>query len=276
MNLMELRSRPHLSASQINQLLNICSLQWYFERMAKLKKPFVSHSLVFGSCVHRVLESCFTNLKEGKPLEIDKHKEMFSDHWKKENERQTIKFPVRDDYESLADKGRNMIECFMENTDPDEKVLSVSHAFCVPVRSPDGAVIETPLIGEYDMVVERAGVSTVVDWKTAARKWATGQAHKSFQATVYSYAWNQMHGVRPEIRFDVVTKTKEPSFESHTTKRSENMERRMGLLISKAQKIIEHELFYPSETGFYCNDCPFKEPCKAWHLNGSCTASQAA
>ena len=272
MNLMELRSRPHLSASQINQLLNICSLQWYFERIAKLKKPFVSHSLVFGSCVHRVLESYFNDIKDGKPLDLEGHQEMFSEMWKRANDNQTIKFPVRDDFESLADKGRNMISCVVENIDPEEKVVSVSQAFCVPVRSPDGAVIELPLIGEYDLVVERDGAATVVDWKTAARKWAEGQAHKSFQATVYSYAWNQMHGVRPEIRFDVVTKTKEPSFEQHITKRSENTERRMALLISKTQKIIEHELFYPSETGFYCNDCPFKEPCKTWHNKATLAA----
>ena len=213
MKLSELRQRPHLSASQINQLLNICSLQWYFERIAKLKKPFVSHALVFGSCIHQALEASLGYSMRGEPLDLELHKEMFSDLWKKGNEKQTLKFPARDDYESLAIKGRNMIECVVENIDPEEKILSISQAFCVPVRSPDGAVIEVPLIGEYDLVVERDGKAIVVDWKTAARKWAAGQAHKSFQATVYSYAWNQMHGVRPEIRFDVVTKTKEASFE---------------------------------------------------------------
>lgn len=276
MKLSELRQRSHLSASQINQLLNICSLQWYFERVEKLKKPFVSHSLSFGTCVHCTLSKCFGQMRLEESLGIGFYQEMFSELWKKENEKQTIRFPAREDIESLAEKGRNTIKCFLENIDPEEKILSVSQAFCVPVRSPDGAVIKAPLIGEYDLVVEREGKPVIVDWKTAARKWSAGQADKSFQATVYSYAWNQMHKERPEIRFDVVTKTKEPSFEQHSTSRDESAEQRMALLISKAQQIIEHELFYPSETGFYCSDCPYAEPCKAWHLNGSCAASQAA
>ena len=248
MNLMELRKRPHVSASQINQLLNICSLQWYFERIAKLKKPFVSHSLVFGGLVHRVLEQWFLQLKAGRIPDLAMHLEMFSKLWKRANHDQTIKFGARDDFNSLADKGRNMIECFIEHVDPSEKILAVSEAFCVPVHSPNGSVVELPLIGEFDLVIEKNGKPVIDDWKTAAKKWSKDQADKSFQGTVYSYAWNQMYGVRPEIRFDVVTKTKVPSFEQHVTRRTADQEQRMALLISKAQQIVKQSLYYPSET----------------------------
>jgi len=118
MKLSELRQRPHLSASQINQLLNICSLQWYFERVEKLKKPFVSHALSFGSSIHRTLESALGQTRLGTPSGVEFYQDMFSELWKKENEKQTIRFPAREDYESLADKGRNMIQCFLENIDP--------------------------------------------------------------------------------------------------------------------------------------------------------------
>ena len=262
--LSELRKRPHLSNSQINQILNICSLQFYLERIAKLKKPFVSNSLVFGTCVHRVLEQHFLQLKAGRTPDLELHLDMFSELWKKSNQEQTIKFGAKDDYDSLADKGREMIQCFTDNIDLEEKVIAVSQAFCVPVYAPDGSVVELPLIGEFDLVVERNGQPVIVDWKTAARKWAAGQAHKSFQATVYSYAWNQINGERPPIRFDVVTKTKTPSFEQHETRRSEKQEQRMARLISQAQQIVKHELYYPSETGFYCGDCPFKDACNEW------------
>jgi len=268
MTLMELRRRPHHSASQINQLLNICSLQWYFERVAKLKKPFVSQSLVFGTCVHRTLEHYFKWLKVGENPDRDSHLEMFSELWKKANEGQEIKFSSKDDSASLGDKGRNVVGTFIDNIDPADKVVSVSQAFCVPVHAPDGSVVELPLVGEFDLVVEREGKVVIVDWKTAARKWAVGQAHKNFQATVYSYAWNQMAGERPPIRFDVVTKTKTTTFERYETQRSSNQEQRMAMLIAKAQDIVKHELFYPSETGFYCGDCPFAGACKSWHCTG--------
>jgi RecB family exonuclease len=275
MTLMELRKRRHVSASQINQLLNVCSLQFYFERIAKLKKPFVSHSLVFGTCVHRTLEHYFRWLKAGESPDRDSHLDMFSELWKKATKEQKIKFGSRDDAESLAVKGRNMIGCFIDNIDPAEKVLSVSQAFCVPVHAPDGSVVEDPLVGEFDMLVERDGETVIVDFKTAARKWAEGQAHKNFQATVYSYAWNQMTGERPPIRFDVVTKTKLPSYEQHETRRSERQEQRMAMLISKAQQIVKHELYVPAETGFYCGDCPYAGPCKDWGCKSTSLANVA-
>lgn len=276
MKLSELRKRPHISASQINQLLNICSLQFYFERIRKLEKPFVSHSLVFGSCIHRVLEQHFLQLKAGRTPDIALHREMFSEMWKKANQEQEVKFGARDDYDSLAAKGLEIIDCFIANTDPEERVVDVSQAFVVPVHSPDGTIIETPLIGEFDLIIEKDGVRKVVDWKTAARKWPADHADKSFQATVYSYAWNQMYGNRPEIRFDVVTKTKEPSYTQHLTTRTPDQEQRMALLISKAQKIVSNELYFPAETGFYCDGCPYSSACQAWHKQCPATAEKAA
>jgi hypothetical protein len=275
LSLMELRKRPHISASQVNQLLNICSLQFYFERIAKLPRPFISNALIFGVAVHKTLEHYYKWLMAGETPDRDSHLEMFSELWKKSNEGQEIKFGARDDYESLAQKGRNMIGCFIDNIDPAEKVLSVSQAFCVPVHAPDGSVVEDPIIGEFDLVVERDGKPVIIDWKTAARKWSPGQAEHSFQGSFYNYAWNQMFGARPFIEFRVVTKTKVPSYEQHETRRSESQEQRMAMLISKAQQIVKHELYVPAETGFYCTDCPYAGPCSKWGCEVT-PAAQAA
>ncbi|VGO14101.1 hypothetical protein PDESU_02658 [Pontiella desulfatans] len=264
-SLSQLRQRPHLSNSQINQILNLCSLQFYYERVAKLPKPFVSNSLVFGTCVHKVLEHYYQWIQRGEQPDVDSHIEMFSELWKKANNEQNIKFGAKTSFESLADTGRKVVKCFIDNADPKEKVLSTSQAFCVPVHAPDGSVVEDPLVGEFDLVVERDGKPVIVDFKTAARKWSAGHEHKSFQATVYSYAWHQMYGgIRPEVAFKVVTKAKEPSHEYRSTRRSAKQELRMATLISKAQQIVKHELWYPAETGFYCGDCPYASACKEW------------
>lgn len=264
MTLSELRERPHLSASQINQLLNICSLQFYFERIAKLKRQFVSSSLVFGSCVHAVLEQqTLIRMKGGEPNREDAL-EMFTERWDKSQKDQPIKYGAKESGPDLADKGRRVVECFMDNTDPDEKVLAVSEAFAVPVYKPDGTIAELPIVGEFDLVVERDGKPVIVDWKTAARKWPARHEDKSLQATVYSYAWNQLHGERPPIRFDVVTKTKAPVFEHRPTARSESAENRMAMLIDKAQQIVKHGLYYPHEASFFCASCPYADACRKW------------
>ena len=227
----QLRKRRHLSHSQVNQLLFVCSLQYYYERVARLPKPFVSHSLVFGSCVHKTLEHYYQWLAKGETPDSQQHTEMFSQLWEKACAEQNIKFSARHSAESLNETGRSVVTCFLENIDAGEKVLAVSQAFCVPVRAPDRSVIEEPMVGEFDLVVEREGRPVIVDFKTASRKWAEGHCHKSLQATVYSHAWRQMYGVSPEVEFRVVTKTAEPCYERHVTRRSAKQELRLACLL---------------------------------------------
>ena len=46
--------RPHWSYSQVSQFLR-CPLSYYFERIAKLPKPFISGGLALGATVHQTL-----------------------------------------------------------------------------------------------------------------------------------------------------------------------------------------------------------------------------
>lgn len=266
MNLSELRDRPHWSYSSLNQLLNICSLQWFYDRILKLPRPFVSHALVFGTCVHRVLDRHHKALMAGGKPDPAEAVEEFGSLWQEACATQEIKFPKTESAESLAEKGRGVAGCFLENIDPGERILAVGQAFAVPVHTPDGRIAELPLVGEFDLVVERGGEPVIVDWKTAGRRWSGNQAHKNLQATAYSHAWHQLHGFRPEIRFDVAVKNKTPVFERHPTRRTALQEQRLTALIAAAENIIAGEMFYPAEQSNYCGDCPFRTECEAWHL----------
>ena len=73
------RSRPHWSYSQLNQYMR-CPLQYYFERIVKLDRPFVPSGLLFGSAIHEALaeflhrEGFFVIVRtdfDGPPLRID-------------------------------------------------------------------------------------------------------------------------------------------------------------------------------------------------------------
>lgn len=68
MTLLDLKSRPHWSYSSLNQLLNICSLQYYFQRIAKIVATFASINLVLGSSYHRTLEQIYLARKNGNCL----------------------------------------------------------------------------------------------------------------------------------------------------------------------------------------------------------------
>lgn len=53
----EYRKQPHWSFSSLNQLLNICSLQWAFQRVDRKARAFTSVNLCFGSAYHRTMAS---------------------------------------------------------------------------------------------------------------------------------------------------------------------------------------------------------------------------
>src|SRR6516225_10171784 len=54
------------SFSSLNQLLNICSLQFYLERILRLPKERVSAALVLGSAVDKALRAIVADLVKGR------------------------------------------------------------------------------------------------------------------------------------------------------------------------------------------------------------------
>jgi hypothetical protein len=66
------RDRPHWSYSSLNQLLNLCSLQWMFEKIERLPRAFTPVSLVLGSVYRRVMENIALHRMEHRlPTEQD-------------------------------------------------------------------------------------------------------------------------------------------------------------------------------------------------------------
>ena len=66
------RNREHWSFSALNQFVNICSLQYAFDRVYRLEKAFTPVSLSFGSAFHRSMEWMHLLKKEGKqPTECE-------------------------------------------------------------------------------------------------------------------------------------------------------------------------------------------------------------
>ena len=161
-SLHELRQRKHWSYSSLNQLLNICSLQWFFQRVERLPSAFTPLSLAFGSAYHRVMEFVALNRQDGSmPSESDT-RDLFREVWKRQVEEDgDIAFGDKADPESCAKQGMDMCAAYLEQIDPEEQVVGVSEVFAVPVGNS-----ELPLVGELDCVTARLEEVTVIDgWK---------------------------------------------------------------------------------------------------------------
>jgi Holliday junction resolvase-like predicted endonuclease len=262
MTLQELRKRPHWSFSSLNSLLNICSLQWKFQKIDKLKPAHTSVNLVAGSVYHRTLDQIYLCRKLGMPLSVEEALELYTDDWRRSSKDEPIKYGKLD-ADGIEEQGRGLIQVAWDNIDPEEKVIQVSESFCIPITH-NGKFLTKPLIGEFDLVIEKEGKPLVIDWKTSATRWAKTKADKSLQATAYSWAYQQKYGFNPDVRFDIAVKNKTPVFETHRTRRGQDDWALLGTLVAKAEAIVEHELFYPSLDSFACSGCPFAGECKAW------------
>ena len=261
MMLDELRQREHFSYSSINAFFNICSLQWAFQRVYRLKAAFTPVTLSFGSAFHRVMEHVATVRKEGAVPKKQESCDLFQDLWERQvSEDTNIRFDEETTRETCGQQGRDMIACYVDAIDPQEQVHAVNETFAVPVPGSD-----KPLIGELDLVVEKDGKRTVVDWKTSGKRWPKSKSEKDWQPTAVLFAYEQTHGVLPDFRFDVVVKNKTPVFEQHVTTRTQDHFQRFLKLIGLMESMVKAEHFCPSEQGFYCGGCGYQEACKAWH-----------
>ena len=264
--LTDYRERPHWSFSALNQFFNICSLQYAFDKIYRLPKAFTPLPLSFGSAFHRVMEwAAFTRMQGQTPMAAEAS-DLFQTLWGRQQEEDAnIKYDEGEDSDTCAAQGRSMCACIVGAADPEEMVLSVSEAFCVPLTCADGESLETPLIGEIDCAVEKGGARTLVDWKTSGRRWPKDKAAKDWQPTAFVNGYAFKHGLMPDFRFDVVVKNKTPVLESHDTTRTADDFARLAEYARLAESMIAAEHFFPSEQSFYCGGCPHQEACRNWH-----------
>jgi hypothetical protein len=101
---------------------------------------------------------------------------------------------------------------------------------------------------------------------TAARKYTDLQVEASLQLSIYSYA-TSMNGLADQedlrLRFDVLTKTKQPELHRYWTTRDRAANRRLFRLVAEVLRAIEAGVFHPNP-GWACKDCPFRSRCWAW------------
>ena len=178
-------SREHWSYSSVNQFLNICSLQWAFQRLYRLKPEFVPVNLSFGSAFHRAMEWMHLIRKEGGQPKDSEARDLFRDLWARQvKEDQHIRFDEEITEDTCSVQGADLVAAFLKHVDPEEQVLEVNEAFAVPLIDAQGNVLEKPMVGELDCRVSKAGSMTIVDWKTSGRRWPKDQADKCLQPTV--------------------------------------------------------------------------------------------
>jgi CRISPR/Cas system-associated exonuclease Cas4 (RecB family) len=266
-SLASLRRQPHWSFSRINALVNYCSLAWAFRYVHRLEARFTPVSLVFGSAFHSALAFHATRRLHGQEVTIDDCQEVFADLLTENcrGDGPPVRFNDGETIDTVVTQGQRMLSTYLASLDPEEEAEAVGMPFSVPLTDASGTRLDKPLIGEFDLVVRKGGIRTIVDWKTSARRWAKGKADTDLQATCYLWAEQQLRHTGSQFRFDVVTKTNSPVCEHHPAIRDDEDFVRLGELVRVLERIVANECFVPQEGGWECANCPYASACKAWH-----------
>jgi CRISPR/Cas system-associated exonuclease Cas4 (RecB family) len=120
-------------------------------------------------------------------------------------------------------------------------------------------------VGIFDLIEnDEEGTVSVVEIKTAARRWSAGQVDLDLQTSVYAEAVVQA-GLAPEgedvaIRYDILVKNKKPVLDRQFAVRHPG-DRKMAMTIAAhALKAIERDAFYRNP-GWQCSGCQYRQRC---------------
>ena len=258
----ELRKDPHWSYSALNTYLNICQMQYFYRYVEHAPVERIGSCLPFGRAMHNALSLLAVRNKANVAITHQELSEAFAEYFKAETTAagELLTYKPKESYDGMIATGSDMLKAAMNEWHAEQRVVSIAHGFSVSMPC-----IAKPVVGEFDLLVIENKIPCIVDWKTASQKWPMGKADKDLQATLYSYAYKQMHEVNPLVRFDVITKTKTPSVESQYTTRSDDDHLRLEYTFKKVDEAVAKGVFLPSETSFSCGDCPYADRCKTYH-----------
>ncbi len=134
--------------------------------------------------------------------------------------------------------------------------VAVEQPFAVRSSTRRPARSSTAILPERD-----AEGLVVVDLKTSARKYTDLQVEASLKLSVYSYAAS-MNGLADQddvrLRFDVLTKTKQPELHRYWTTRDRAANVRLFRLAAEVLRAIEAGVFHPI-VGWQCKECPLEQ-----------------
>jgi DNA helicase-2/ATP-dependent DNA helicase PcrA len=236
----------HLSFRQIDDY-ETCPLKYKY--VHRLRVPLlVHHRVVYGSAIHKAVQELFRARLQGRPFGEDDLVSAFRAAWVSEG------FLSREHEEQRLAAGEGSLRRFhREEAASPLAPTGVEQEFAFNVE-------RTRVVGRYDLVVERAGRVTILDFKTGDvddLKRAQQRAIESLQLDIYALAYLKNTGRLPdwvELRFleSGLAGGKRPTLDEAA--RTETRIRDIAGLIRRRD-------FSPRPSFMACGLCAFREIC---------------
>lgn len=247
-----------LSISQVNAYLG-CPLKYRFQYVDKIPRPWRVAAMAFGSSVHAAVEWFHKERLAGRSPELTQVLQVFDADWYAQNTEPLV-FSERESREGLAEKGRAMLQLYVESTN-GVKPVAVEQSFELDLADPEtGEVWDLRLRGIIDLVEEG---DVLVDLKTASRTLESGGLERHLQLSAYALAFLLLQQRMPKLRLDMLLKTAKPRLERHEATRSVEDLSWTARLIREVSLAIETEHFFPNPS-WRCTECEYFAHCQQW------------
>jgi putative RecB family exonuclease len=258
----KLTGRDYVSWSALSTF-RTCPLKYFFRYVAGLPEESVSAALVFGSGIHAAVEGVYRALLAGeaKPT-VEQSMLAYRSVWLP-HEPDQIQFGSSDTRESLDALAAKMLTAFLASPGAGVRgrVLGVEEEL-------RGVLVEgvPDLYGRVDLLHEDEDQLVITDVKTSRSRWNADQVEESGeQLLVYSKLASELApGKKLVTRFLVLTKTKEPVIEEHTTEVTPEKVNRVLTSVERVWRAIQAGVFYPAPSAMSCASCGYRAACRAW------------
>lgn len=238
----ELRQLSHLSFSRIDRYLE-CPEQYRLYYLEGLRPRIPAASLAFGQTIHQALGFFFATKED--PVE-------FFDRVWGDLEKSELRYGGRNTWAKLLSTGRMLIEKFVQEEVPRlGRVIGSEQSFELAISN-----LEMPFIGIVDLIADRDGKRTVIDFKTSSSAYQDHEVAMSDQLTAYRLAVPEAD----EAALCVFVKTKEPRIDWYTATRSgPQLTEFLRKAAYVAQEITAGHFY--KRPGTWCSWCDFLPVC---------------
>ncbi|MCB1282220.1 MAG: PD-(D/E)XK nuclease family protein, partial [Salinibacterium sp.] len=246
---------PSVSISQVQSYL-FCPLKFRFQYVDKLAFPWRPGALAFGTSIHAAVEWFLKELMAGRFPNVRQVQDLFRADWYAQN-LEPLVFAKGETEESLADKGAELLALFLNHNRLPP--VAVEERFEIELADPEtGELLGTEFRGYMDCVEEGP---VLVELKTAARAYDDGSIARHLQLSAYALVVFLKTGVIPELRLDVLVKTRLPRYDCNPTTRTVEDLAWTARLLDRVARAIDGEHFFPNPS-WRCTECEFFAACQ--------------
>lgn len=262
-SLSALRSRPHLSVSQLKAHL-VCPRRYRLQYVDGVEASFRAVSLVLGSAFHHAVEEHYQNADGHEPASRAQLQELLRDELRRELRRpgSPVLFDEGEDEDRLLTTAERMLDAFLAEPPRFQHIEAIEQPFALELVDPaTGEVLPIPLIGAVDVLGVESERLTLLELKTGKRRWSADQLAYDLQLTAYVVAMRSLGYGDVAVLLAIATKARNPALVLERPVRYASDEADLIATGASVVRAVQAGVDHPVR-GWACRSCAYSHACR--------------